>query len=167
MKKWIPLFLAVLVPLSILSCGGGTSDAGTMWVPTGDEPPANRTWISPGKVTVSNFYPGAQAEYAVTIHNGNDYSAAFSVTYRVPDHVDGGYNFPPAECADWVIIADGAPLLQPYDESGSTQDITVTLAMPKGAEAPDKWEFWISVIDASQMGMVRTEMCVRWLIIMR
>jgi len=34
------------------------------------KPPDNMNWISPGKITVSNFYPGARAEYPITVHNG-------------------------------------------------------------------------------------------------
>ena len=37
-----------------------------------DEPPKDKTWISPGKVQVGNFYPGARAEWMLTINNGND-----------------------------------------------------------------------------------------------
>lgn len=49
-----------------------------------------------------------------------------------------------------------------------TRDILVVLAMPKDAVvfAP-KWEFWISVIDTTQKGMVQTELATRWLVSMR
>jgi len=36
------------------------------------EPSIEKTWISPGKVTIGNFYPGARAEWPLLIHNGND-----------------------------------------------------------------------------------------------
>ena len=128
------------------------------------EPPADRTWISPGKVNIGNFYPGARAEYPITIHNGADTKTSFSVTYRYPDHVGEGYVKPPLEVQDWVIIADSTPVLMPKE----TRDILVVLEMPKDSKvfAP-KWEFWISVIDTSQVGMVVTELCSRWLVAMR
>lgn len=41
------------------------------YIPIVGEPPVDRTWISPGKVSIANFYPGGQAEYPITVHNGN------------------------------------------------------------------------------------------------
>jgi hypothetical protein len=34
-------------------------------------PPYDKTWISPGKVEIDNYYSGCQAEWNLTIHNGN------------------------------------------------------------------------------------------------
>lgn len=128
------------------------------------EPPADRTWVSPGKVNIGNFYPGARAEYPVTIHNGNDTVATFSVIYRHPDHVATGYAKPPPEAQDWVIIADSTPILMPKE----TRDVLVVLAMPEEVKIEsNKWEFWISVMDMSQTGTVRTELCIRWLVDMQ
>jgi len=131
-------------------------------VPIG-APPDDMNWISPGKVNVANFYPGARAEYPVTIHNGNDTACNFAVSYRYPDHVDGDFVKPNIEAQSWVIVADMTPLLAPKE----TRDILITLEMPEDADifAP-QWEFWISVMDTSQ-GMVKTELCVRWLVTMR
>jgi len=128
-----------------------------------DEPPIDRTWVSPGKVNVSNFHPGAMAEYPMTIHNGNDTNTSFAVVYRYPDHVATGYVKPTIEAQDWVIIADSTPILMPFE----TRDIMVTLAMPEDASIYDKkWEFWVSVMDNSQ-GQIKTELCIRWLVDMR
>ena len=127
-------------------------------------PPENITWISPGKVNVSNFYPGARAEYPLTIHNGNDTTASFSVYYRYPNHVGEGYEMPPEEAQDWVIVADPTPILMPRE----TRDVMIALDMPEGANiSTPKWEFWVGVKDTTQAGMVRTELCCRWLITMR
>ncbi len=129
-----------------------------------NEPPKDVTWISPGKVNIGNFYPGARAEYPLSIHNGNDVATSFSVTYRYPDNVQEGYVKPLEEAQDWVIIADSTPVLMPKE----TKDILIVLAMPKDAKSPaSKWEFWISVIDTTQKGMVRTELCARWCVQMR
>jgi len=128
------------------------------------EPPSNVTWMSPGKVNIGNFYPGARAEYPVTIHNGYDTACSFAVSYRYPDHVADGYVKPILEVQDWVIVADATPVLAPQE----TRDILVTLEMPEDADifAP-QWEFWVSVVDTTQEGMVCTELASRWLISMR
>lgn len=129
-----------------------------------NEPPADRTWVSPGKVNIGNYYPGGRAEYPVTIHNGQDITASFSVLYRYPDHVGIGYDKPPLEAQDWIIIADPTPILMPKE----TRDVLVALVMPKEAKIDSKsWEFWISIIDTTQTGAVRTELCSRWLVSMR
>lgn len=127
------------------------------------EPPTDRTWISPGKVEVGNFYPGARAEWNLLVHNGNDVSSSFAVTYRYPDHVGEAYAKPTNEVQDWVIIADAMPVLMPRE----TRNIMVVLAMPEEATIfTPKWEFWISVKDITQTGMVQTELCSRWLVTM-
>jgi hypothetical protein len=91
------------------------------------KPPEDRTWISPGKVNVANFYPGAKAEYPITIHNGKETTATFAVSYREPNRVEEGYSFAPSEAEDWVIIADSTLVLLPRE----TKDITIRLEMPK------------------------------------
>ena len=138
------------------------ASSGTTVLP--GEPPIDRTWISPGKVQVGNFYPGARAEWNLLVHNGNDTAASFLVAYRYPDHVADGYAKPTAEVQDWVIIADPTPVIAPKE----TREILIVLAMPEDAAvfAP-KWEFWISVKDTTQKGMVVTELCSRWLVVMR
>jgi hypothetical protein len=133
-------------------------------LPGANVPPENMTWISPGKVMVGNFYPGARAEYPLTVHNGNDTTASFSIYYRYPDHVGAGYEMPPTEAQDWVIVADPTPVLMPRE----TRDILITLDMPENASiSTPKWEFWIGVKDTTQTGMVHTELATRWLISMR
>ena len=125
----------------------------------------DKTWISPGKVEVGNFYPGARAEYPLTIHNGKDEPAQFSVTYRQPDNSAEGYVTAPDAAQDWVIIAiDEPPLVLAAKE---TRDVLIAVEMPKGAKAPSKWEFWIAVKDVTQTGMVQTELACRWLVTMR
>lgn len=167
MKKLL-LALVLGLVLVLCSCIGNSStpngSSTTPYTPAGDEPPIDRTWISPGKVQVGNFYPGAKAEWPITVHNGNEHTAAFSVTYRIPDNVGEGYAKSTTEVEDWVIITDPTPVLAPYE----TREILVVLIMPAAATAPGgKWEFWISVKDTTQTGMVQTELCSRWLVVMR
>lgn len=100
----------------------------------------------------------------MTVHNGNDYNATFEVKYRYPDSVEEGYVEPTTEVQDWVIIAEPTPVLAAHE----TRDILIVLEMPSDAQAPgDRWEFWISVKDTTQTGMIQTELCCRWLVTMR
>jgi hypothetical protein len=127
-------------------------------------PAKDRTWISPGKVSVGNYYAGATADWTMTIHNGKPIPAQFAIAYRTPDYTADGYSMPLSAAQDWVIIADTAPLLKPYE----TREVKVTLQIPaKTKSIMPKWEYWISVIDKSQQGNVTTELCSRWLVTMR
>jgi len=129
------------------------------------EPPPelwNKTYITPGKMMVSNFHPGARVEHALTIHNGKDEPAEFSVTYWQPGDAEEGYVTAPGAAQDWVIIADPAPIL----EAKETRDVLIAVEMPEDAEAPPKWEFWIAVKRVTQEGMVQTELACRWLVTM-
>ena len=162
------LLLALVFSLGAVACGG--SEVVNTVTPTpgptmgGNEPPITSTWLSPAKVIVGNFYPGARAEWPITIHNGNNYEAQFEISYRVPDNVQEGYARPTVEVADWVIIVDTTPVLAAYQ----TKEIAVVLDMPGNAKSPgDDWEFWVSVKDKSQGGFVQTEICSRWLVNMQ
>jgi hypothetical protein len=112
---------------------------------------------------VGNFYPGARAEYLLSIHNGNDEPAEFSVTYREPGNTGEGYVTAPSGAEGWVIIADPAPVLAAKE----TRQVLIALEMPKGTKSPPKWEFWIAVKDVTQTSMVQTELACRWLVEMR
>ncbi len=174
MNKALLLVVALLMVGLLAGCTQTPSTPEPTPVPTPPEPaptPAppeppseNVTWISPGKVEVGNFYPGARAEWLLTVHNGNDYEASFLIAYRQPDNVGAGYEPAPAECRDWVIIVEPTPVLAPRE----TRDILIALDMPAEAQAPEpKWEFWISVKDTSQTGMVQVELSSRWLVTMK
>jgi hypothetical protein len=160
MKKLIVLLAAVAV-LLLAGCPAASPEVETL------EPPPelyDKVWISPGKVMVGHFYPGARAEWPVTIHNGNDQPTEFSITYKVPSSVEEGYVVAPEEAEDWVIIADSTPVL----EAKETREVLIALVMPEDAEAPaKKWEFRVSVRDVSQTGMVQTELACRWLVTMK
>lgn len=160
MKKFITLIL-----VGGLLLAGCAQPSPPPPIQTPEPPPElyDKTWISPGKVEVGNFYPGARAEYPLTIHNGKDEPAEFSVIYRVPDNVGEGYAKAPNEAKDWVIIADPAPVLAAKE----TRDVLIAVEMPKGSKAPPKWEFWIAVKDITQTGMVQTELACRWLVTMK
>jgi hypothetical protein len=160
MRRLIGLILVVGLLLA-----GCTQPSVPPEVEAPETPPElyDKTWISPGKVEVGNFYPGARAEYLLSIHNGNDEPAEFSVTYKEPGSTDEGYVKAPDEAEGWVIIADPA-LVLPAKE---TRDVLIAVEMPEDAEVPSKWEFWIAVKDVTQTGMVQTELACRWLVEMR
>lgn len=166
MKRLI--LITIVLGLLLVGCAPSYQSGGLTTEPksvtNSDEPPADRTWISPGKVQIGNFYPGARAEWDITIHNGEDTTTEFSVSYRVPDYVAEGYEKAPDEVQDWVIIADPTPILAPKE----TRDILIVAELPEEVkDLPPKWEFWISIIDVSQKGMVQTELASRWLVVMR
>jgi hypothetical protein len=159
MKKLILLLVVAGLLL------GGCAQPSPPKVEAPQPPPElyDKTWISPGKVEVGNFYPGARAEYWLKIHNGKDEPAEFSVTYRVPDNVGEGYVTAPDGAREWVIIENPAPKLAAKE----TMDVLIAVEMPKGAEVPPKWEFWIAVKDVTQTGMIQVEYACKWLITMR
>ena len=118
-------------------------------------------WISPGKVEVGNLYPGATAEYPLTVHNGGEVATEFSLCVRQPDNTTVGYDPFPKIYFDWVVI--DKPLLDL--DAKQTADVLIIIKMPEDADYSGKQvEFWISVIDQGQSGMVRTELACRWLV---
>lgn len=160
MKKLI-LIIAAVVAILLAGCPQPSSPV--IEKPKPSPELYDQVWISPSKVTVGKFYPGARAEYPLTIHNGNDYQAEFSITYRVPGEAAEDYVIAPDTAQDWVIIADPVPVIAPKD----TIDVVIAVEMPEGAEAPKRWEFWVVVKDETQVGMVQTELACRWLVTMK
>lgn len=116
-------------------------------------------WISPGKVTIENFYKGAEADYAMRIHNGGNTDTVFDVNPRQPDGIMN--NKLPLDCIDWVQL----PQYSIYVPAKQTYEIPVTIKMLKDTGMKGKtYEVWISVINKGQKGMVQTELCSRWII---
>ena len=163
MRKLIGLLIAIIVVTgSVLLVGCGPSSP-VIGKPEPGPELYDKVWISPGKVEVGKFYPGARAEYILTIHNGNDQSTEFSITYRAEVGSDEEFVVAPAEAEGWVTIADPSPVLAAKE----TREVLIAVEMPEGATAPAKWEFRIVVKDASQAGMIQTELASRWLITMK
>lgn len=126
------------------------------------------TWVAPGKVYVDNFDKGETASYTVKVHNGSDRTKYFSIIYKYPDNVGDGYAMPLPQTADWVTI-DGFPDIRTIAiKPGEIGEVAVTLSMPENAHTPpDKWEFWINVLEEQQEGMIHIAYGVRWLVTMR
>jgi hypothetical protein len=128
----------------------------------------DEVWTSPGKVMVSNLYPGAKnVEYPLTIHNGYDQPTEFSVTFLAAGDVDKdtGYIYvaAPEEAQDWVIIADPTPVL----DAKETREVLIAVEMPEDATAPAKrWEFRV-VVGWEGPGMLQRAYTCRWLVTMK
>ncbi len=121
------------------------------------------TWISPAKVMVGNFYPGARAEYSIKIHNGYTGKSKFNIIWQAPNWASQEYAQTIQKVQSWVMIVDPSPVLEPLE----TRDIEIAITMPSEAIMPLKdFEFWITVIP-EQEGMVQTAMATRWLVTMR
>lgn len=145
------------------SSNSTTGDNSTTNTTNPDRPPNTSNWIHPGKIYVDNYEPGETVVLELEVHNGNAEEATFSVDYRYPDNVSEGYELPTG-ASDWVrskekFITIGAR---------ETYIAKVWLHMPSDATPPGpKWEFWIGVIDKSQMGMIITELAARVLVTMK
>jgi hypothetical protein len=126
--------------------------------PTG---PEDKTWLSPGKVNISNLKPGSSAQQEITIHNGNKTEAEFSVYYRIPDYVETGFIPAPVEAPAWVMISDKSFSL----EAGQTKKVGVELKLPDETQFPEHWELWIGCKENIESSLT-TELCSRWLITM-
>jgi hypothetical protein len=159
--KWL-VILIVIAGLLLVGCPQPPEPTAAE---TTTPPPElyDKTWISPAKVEVGNFYPGARAEYTISLHNGSDQPAEFSVGYRVSNNITEGYEPAPAAAEDWVIIADPAPVLSAKE----TREVLIAVEMPGDAQVPPRWEFWIVAKDVTQTGMVQTELACRWLVVMK
>ena len=123
MRKIIGILIALA--MLITGCTQTSLSAGESLEP----PPElnEQTWISPGKVEVGRFHPGARAEWPLIIHNGKSEPAQFEVRYREPTSVDEGHIKAPGVVQDWVIIADPTPLLDAFE----TREVLVVLEMPE------------------------------------
>lgn len=174
MRKFTSFLVVVLLLFPLVGCGqrddvlqeGTLGDTPRSIDEEGlsQEPPRNVNWISPAKVEVGNFYPGARAECELSVHNGNDYEASFDVRYRHPDNVKDGYVMPTVEAEGWVSVLDSPIVLAPY----ATGTVLIILEMPEDAISPgDTWEFWVSAKDTTQEGMVMVELATRWLVHMK
>jgi len=112
--------------------------------------------IDPGKVYVDNLYPGAEADYKITIYNQNDYEATFAITARDPDYTATDYEvFPYPE---WITVTPDQATIKP----GGQSDVLIVLIMPEDASySGKKGETWISFKEQGTEGMIKIELCSR------
>jgi hypothetical protein len=124
----------------------------------------NVVWITPGKVNIDGLYPGAQGEYTIRIHNPRDMETVFSIYNREADIVTEGYSKLPQEFTKWVNIVPSTLVIP----ARSTGEVLVTVKIGLRDKASNKkYETWIGVMDESQKGTVKSEICSRWMITTR
>jgi hypothetical protein len=123
---------------------------------------ADGTWLSPGKVQVSNVLPGNRIEENITIHNGSETAITFLIYYRIPDYVEDNFVTAPIDAQNWVKIDQASVLLAPKEK----REIPIILDLPNDAETPERWEFWIGVKPKGE-NIITAELCSRWLISMK
>jgi len=114
--------------------------------------------IDPAKVYIDNLFPGAQAEFPITIYNQNDHEATFVVKPRGPDYTaeDKGYDALPY--LEWVTVTPERVTIAASD----TGDVVVVVAMPEDADySGKKSEVWISFMEEATEGMIKIELCSR------
>jgi hypothetical protein len=125
--------------------------------------PPDDTWLYPGMVNIGNYYPGAKTSYYIQIHNAKNESREFTVTYRNIERTKLGYDLPPVEAKDWVIITDPKPLIA----ANETRKILIVLAVPEDVIIESKkWEFGVVAKELGQ-GFVEEQLACRFLVDMR
>ena len=83
--------------------------------------------IDPGKVFVDNLFPGAEADYKITVYNQNDYETTFAVKVREPDYTEIDYE--PFPHLDWISIEPEQVTIDAHENS----EIMVVIIMPEDA----------------------------------
>ncbi len=152
MGKKISLSLALMVILvAVMACY--TPQATSL---------SDKTWLSQGKIRISNLSPGKRVSEKISLHNGHEVATRYSVYYRIPDYVEAGFQSAPAEAKDWTVIAETSPRIGPQE----TKELQVVLDLPATVQTPRQWEFWIGVRESLGSGLT-SELCSRWLITMK
>jgi len=129
MKKFGALVVALCLVVVLIGCGSPAPESQSespgveatpgelsfTATPDVESKLVDKVWISPGKVMIDNLYPGAQAEYSITVHNGNDLETPFAVTVRAPDHVGSGYEPLPEEYCSSITLSHSHPAMAPRE----------------------------------------------------
>ncbi len=115
--------------------------------------------IDPGKVFVDNLFPGAEADYKITVYNQNDYETTFAVKVREPDYTETDYE--PLPYLDWVTVTPDLVTIGAMKQS----EVLVVVSMPEDAVySGKKAETWISFREQETEGMVKIEIASRLMI---
>jgi len=119
------------------------------------------TWLSPGKVNIDGLYPGATGEYYLRIHNSKDDPATFSIYSKEANTCTEGYTKLPPEFNKWIKI-NPSSIVIPAKSVGEVL-VSVTVGLRDKA-TNKKYEIWIGAMDESQKGLVKSEICSRWML---
>jgi len=122
------------------------------------------TWLNPGKVNIDGLYPGASGEYKIKIHNAKTTPVTFSIYNREAATLTEGYAKLPAEFNRWIVVTPSS-LTIPAQSIGEVL-VSVKIGLRDRA-TNKKYETWIGVMDESQKGIVKSEICSRWMITTR
>jgi len=115
--------------------------------------------IDPGKVFVDNLFPGAEADYKITVYNQNDYETTFALKVREPDYTETDYE--PLPYLDWVTITPDRVTIGAMKQS----EVLVVVSMPEDAVySGKKAETWISFMEQETEGMIKIDIASRLLI---
>jgi len=116
--------------------------------------------IEPGKVTIENLYPGAEADVPITLYNQNDHATTFLVRARSPDYTENGYE--PFPHLDWITIKPEQVTIDAQENA----EVMVVIIMPEDAVySGKKAEVWISFTEEGKPGeMIQVEIAARLLI---
>ena len=115
--------------------------------------------IDPGKVFVDNLFPGAEADYKITVYNQNDYETTFAVKVREPDYTETDYE--PLPYPDWVTVTPDLVTIGAMEQS----EVLVVVRMPEDAVySGKKAETWISFMEQETEGMIKIDIASRLLI---
>jgi hypothetical protein len=122
------------------------------------------TWLNPGKVNIDGLYSGASGEYKIKIHNAKTIPITFSVYSREAATTTEGYTKLPPEFNRWISITPSSITI-PAQSIGEVL-VTVKVGL-RDRVINKKYEFWIGVMEASQTGVIRSEICSRWMLTTR
>jgi hypothetical protein len=126
--------------------------------------------ISSPKILIGNVPLGGQVDdLTLNLHNGTSDNITVFVAYHRPDRVtvdaDTMINYQPApkNAQNWITISRLREITIP---PASIMSIPVSIAIPKDAECPERWEFDLKVTEAGN-GFITTAYLQRYLITMR
>jgi hypothetical protein len=98
------------------------------------KPPYDKTWISPGKVEVTNYYSGGRAEWNFDIHNGNIEDIA---DLKLVTTEENETSFPVklkyklyGEASGVKISSDASEQPQPVSYNKETNELTISGCLP-------------------------------------
>lgn len=112
------------------------------------------------ELTIKDCLPGTTRKLEFTYPRETEYS----VSVRLPDNVWEGYQNAPENYRNWIKISNSRPVLIP----GETVNVMIALEAPKSVTIdPDKWEFWVTLVEAGPASMISIELCSRWLVDMK
>lgn len=124
--------------------------------------PQEGFWLYGNAVKFDGVFPGWSGTVPLTIINGTDRDRLFIISLRTSLKTKEGFEPLPQEYFYWVTIAKPEVSIA----KGETYQVPITLTMPSDADyRGKKAEVRILVEDATQTGLVRIALEMKWFII--